>query len=280
MTTETATGSETPETPLVVSEVAPQTEADIAREAEAKAEKPTETKEADQLKPDDAKVSEAAKTLSEAKQRKAEESRTRWNDMQRQRFDAIERADKAERELADLKTKLKPPVVGEYDDNAKYTADMVQHTLDKNEVQRRADEIVQRRQQADEIKVRQWAEKREAVLEKYPDFDTKVGRRDLPITPAMTDAIVASPVGAEIAYELASNIPEAARIARMSPVEQAMEIGAIASRLNAPPPKKITQAPAPVNAVKGSGGSAGAFDYVNASMDDYAKQRRKDAKDA
>jgi hypothetical protein len=173
--------------------------------------------------------------------------------MQREKSEALERASKAEKELAEFKSKIKPPVAGDYDDNAKYTADVVQHKLDTNEAQRREQEIAEKRSQADEITARTWAEKAEIAVEKYPDFHAKVNAPDLPIAPAMRDAIIASPIGAEIAYELASNVSEAARISRMSPVEQIMAIGAIASRLETVPPKKVTQAPEPIKAVEGRG---------------------------
>lgn len=102
------------------------------------------------------------------------------------------------------------------------------------------------------------------VLEKYPDFQTKVveaadaGSWDC--SPLMAVGIKQSPVGADVAYHLASDPAEAARISRLSPIEQALEFGRIEGRfMHAPAPmeKKPNidpKAPTPPTTARGAGG--------------------------
>lgn len=72
------------------------------------------------------------------------------------------------------------------------------------------------------------------VTEKYPDFAEKVtkgaktGAWDC--SPLMAVAIKDSEVGTDVAYHLATNPADASRIARLTTVEQAMEIGRLEGR--------------------------------------------------
>jgi hypothetical protein len=116
------------------------------------------------------------------------------------------------------------------------------------------------------------------VVEKYPDFKEKVvdtaeaGSWDC--TPLMAVGIKASPVGPDVAYHLATNTAEAARIAAIqNPIEQALEFGRLEGRfLHAPkaeasPAKTVTTAPTPpANRARGAGGQFA----VAADTDDFA----------
>ena len=248
MTTElNAPSSDTLETPAVVE--GEQT-TEQPKQDEQKPEAVVETDKADA----DKAASEAAKTLAEAKKRKAEESRQRWNENQRQKYEAIARAEKAEKELAEYRAGLKQPDPNLYDDNARYTADVVQHTLDTNEAKRRESEIAAQKQTAKELEARTVQEKLEDAEERFPGFRNKVIREEVPITGHMAEAMMASPHFAEIGLALAENPREARAIASMSQVEQILEIGRMAERLSGSPPKRITQAPDPIKPVTGGGG--------------------------
>jgi hypothetical protein len=103
----------------------------------------------------------------------------------------------------------------------------------------------------------------------YPDFDEVVTKgaaeEKWECSPLMALAIKSSPVGGDVAYELAKNPTEAARISKLIPVEQAWELGQVAgrhaarraSKAAAPAvPAKVTSSapPPPVNRSRGSGG--------------------------
>ena len=90
-------------------------------------------------------------------------------------------------------------------------------------------------------------------LEKYEDFEEVINEGRY-ITPIMANAIVESDNRVELARFLCTNHKEAQRIAKLSPVRQAAEIGRIEDKLSARPvpPKKPSNAPTPVNPVNGS----------------------------
>lgn len=111
------------------------------------------------------------------------------------------------------------------------------------------------------------------TLELYPDFAEKVtegAKNDAwKCSPLMTIAIQSSPVGTHVAYELATNAAESERIASLTPMEQALEMGRLegmfmertASKEAAPAPAnpavKSTKAPVPPD--RRSRGSGGQF---------------------
>ena len=78
------------------------------------------------------------------------------------------------------------------------------------------------------------------------DFEEVVGESDAPITQAMSQAIVESDLGADIAYYLAQHPDEAKAIAQLSPIRQVAAIGRLEEKVSAPAVKKVTQAPAPI----------------------------------
>ena len=95
-----------------------------------------------------------------------------------------------------------------------------------------------------------WADQAGEARSKYTDFDTVVTAEDLSITPSMARVIASSDLGADIAYHLGTNKAEAARIAQMSDLEMARNLGAIEARLSMPKVKTQTTAPDPVTPVR------------------------------
>ncbi len=95
--------------------------------------------------------------------------------------------------------------------------------------------------------------------EAYEDFE-EVASTNMPITDAMTDAIMDMEDGHEVLYHLGNNPEEAARIAELRPVSQVRELTKLEAKLNgpkpraAPKPKKTTSATEPIKPVKGGGG--------------------------
>jgi hypothetical protein len=128
-----------------------------------------------------------------------------------------------------------------------------------------------------------------AALEKYPDFDLKVikgAEGDTPAwacPPIVAIGIRASEVGTDIAYHLATNPDEAARIASLNNIEQAREFGRLEGRFEyeasletkatadgedtPPAPAQRSKAPTPPKKqVRGSGGQF----KVPPDTDDFA----------
>lgn len=132
--------------------------------------------------------------------------------------------------------------------------------------EQKAEELIARREAAKQhVEVlEKWEDRVEAAKEKYPDFDSVIGRNDLPITEIMAESIRHSEVGPDVAYFLGQNLKEASRISKLPPFLQAKEIGRIeANIVNNPPVKKTTNAPAPIAPVTARSTNAPSFDTTD-----------------
>ena len=117
---------------------------------------------------------------------------------------------------------------------------------------RKAEELLaQRDRQKEQAEiVEAYGEREEKARDKYDDFEDVVYNPKLRITDVMAETIQYSDLGPDLAYWLGSNPKEAERIARLSPILQAREIGKIEVRLSDNPPvKKTTSAPTPISPV-------------------------------
>lgn len=99
--------------------------------------------------------------------------------------------------------------------------------------------------------VSSFADREEEARAKYEDYDEVAKSDDVPITREMAAVILESEIGPEVAYHLGKNPREAARIAQLSPLAQAREIGKIEAALTSatPPVKKTSSAPEPIRPV-------------------------------
>lgn len=118
--------------------------------------------------------------------------------------------------------------------------------------ERKAHELLQqqeaRRQQEELLDT--YREREEAARERYDDFESVALNPKLPITTVMAQTIQASDVGPDIAYYLGTNPKDAERISRLPAFLQAKEIGKLEAKVAAAPPaKRSTTAPAPINPV-------------------------------
>lgn len=97
-------------------------------------------------------------------------------------------------------------------------------------------------------RVSTFQERREKAIEAIPDYAEVAEADNVSITFPMREAILDADNGPQIAYHLGRNEgAEAARIAKLSPVQQIFEIGKIAAELARPKPN-ISKAPAPITA--------------------------------
>lgn len=116
----------------------------------------------------------------------------------------------------------------------------------------------------------------DAVRDGMADFDRLVFDQDLPVTPAMAEAILESEKGPALAYHLATNPDLAERLAGLGPVQAARELGRIESELSLPRPKRVSGAPDPVRSVVGGTG-APTRDPTAMSMSEYRRARESGA---
>jgi len=117
---------------------------------------------------------------------------------------------------------------------------------------KKAEELLAQRDRQKEqaVLVEAYSEREEKARDKYDDFEDVVYNPKLRITDVMAETIQHSDIGPDLAYWLGTNPKEADRIARLSPLMQAREIGRIEVKLaDNPPVKKTTSAPTPISPV-------------------------------
>lgn len=93
-----------------------------------------------------------------------------------------------------------------------------------------------------------------AISTVYPDFDEVVDTiGNISFHEVSLEAVLSSEHSADISYYLGKHKDEAVRISAMPVQRQLVEIGKIEARFEKkePPPKRVTQAPAPINPVGG-----------------------------
>lgn len=110
-----------------------------------------------------------------------------------------------------------------------------------------------------------------------PEIRDIVNDPYLPISQAMVPVLQQSDAAPELLRYLNANRQEAARIARLSPIMAARELGIIEAKLtfnqrNVEPPKKVSQAPEPIPTLTPTG-SVAEFNPETASMEEYYRYR-------
>lgn len=136
------------------------------------------------------------------------------------------------------------PKPEEYNSPVEYAEALADHKLAKKLAEQQA-------QQQQVQVVNTYAQREEVARDKYPDFEAVAYNDNLPLTRAMSEVILASEVGPDLAYHLGKNPGEAERISRLTPLQQAVELGKIEVTLTPAastptPAKKVPSAPEPI----------------------------------
>jgi hypothetical protein len=168
------------------------------------------------------------------------------------------------------------PNPDDFESNAEYQKALVKYTYRQERAKEQA-EAAQR--STAEAFQKHW----DAAVKDIPDFKQVMESAEAPLSPLMKEAIIkAGEAGPKIAYQLAKNPEESARIASLAdPTAVAFELGVIAASLRkVPEPKKpepkTSAAPKPITPVGGGGsGSARPLSDPEISYEEYAARRRK-----
>jgi hypothetical protein len=138
---------------------------------------------------------------------------------------------------------------------------------------------IERRREQQRVK-QQVATKFDEASKKYDDWEEVVAEANyIPSTPAMAEAIATSENVADVFYYLAKNPSDAKRIASLSPIAAAREIGRIDARLSNPekpkeqPIQKTTAAPRPARTVAPSGSAPVVKSPDQMTPDEYYRWR-------
>ena len=170
---------------------------------------------------------------------------------------------KPEEKPVDAPVKPTRPIEGDFNTNAEYQAAMDKYEDDRDAYRdyvkskdqsskSEAEKVEASRKAFEESVVKQVVEGRKA----YKDFDkVVVNNKDLVATPIMAAAMAKRENGHHVQYFLGQNPDESLRIARLDPIDVAVEIGIISERLKSKatqtPVKKPTGAPVPAATVSG-----------------------------
>lgn len=179
-----------------------------------------------------------------------------------------------EAQAAQRSAPIAPPDPKQFTDQGTYNNAVVEYKVAETLAQR---DINKQRYDA----VTSFEEREDDAKVKYSDYQRIARNDDLPITEHMGEVIVASEIGPDVLYHLGQNPKEASRIAGLSPLMQAKEIGKIEAFLNTyPPAKKSSSAPEPITPL-GSRASTPSYSTsdprsVKMSMDDWAAQNMKE----
>jgi len=215
----------------------------------------------------------------------------RINDITREKYDAIRRAEAAEKELETERNKAqapqpastKKPTLEDFDhDDGAYLEALTDWKVD-NALQDKA------KKDAEKVEQQRNKERVDAIVDHatntigrgrtaYEDWDTAIS----PVVPLlnqfeMAESLMDVESPENVVYYLAKNPEEAEAIARMSSTKRAMALGKIELRLGQTPAKKVSDAPPPVKPVGGK--ASAAVDISNMSGDEYRayklQQRKK-----
>ena len=170
-----------------------------------------------------------------------------------------------------------------------YIKALTQHLVDKGVAKVRATDETTRQEEAARVEgvelQTRYDAKVELGIEAYDDFEKVVieaaEEGKFPLSRDMAMLAIDSAVGHHILHQIATDLPLAKKIARMTPLQQAREFGRIEAQhttgsANTPKkPNKITEAPTPPTKRKGGTG-AKTFNPVDASFEDFEKKVNAD----
>lgn len=196
-----------------------------------------------------------------------------------QKYGAVARAESAERQLAQLQTRLATGVPNPqaYQDPAQLLADTMRHVGAETQAEGLKREVAMARAEAADIDHSEWMGKIDARRATLPDADIVMREPDQggpTITPSMAEMIRTTENGFDVAYHLAKNAALSRQIASLSPVQQIFELGRISQRLTAPT-LKPSAAPPPVPTVGGRP-TASAVSLEQMSNADFIRMRNEE----
>lgn len=207
-----------------------------------------------------AEPEEVSKSKARRDRRKAERDRLRQD--AREAEDKLARSQERLTKAEEAGKKNIKPKESDFEDHQEYLVALgafhAARAMDERSVQDAKDEadasaarVDELRQQAQTEAATNWQMQVEEARGRYKDFDAVISAPDLPITPDMAFMMASSERGADVAYHLGTHPAEAAQIAQMPPIEQAMALGRLEAQVVLPKPKTQSDAPDPINTVKG-----------------------------
>lgn len=233
---------------------------------------------------------EPAAQEQEAKDERERDERGRFKPTLQQRIDELTRArHEAEREATYWKQRAEPPAKepaqeakptpDKFTDYADYVEALTEWKADQkvNEALAKRDQqqAEKAQQSVQETKAKTFVERQATVRQSIPDYDeVMTAAADIRVAQHVHEVLLDSDRGPELAYHLAKNPDEAARISALSPLAAARELGRLEASLEKPATasKPVSKAPAPIKPIVT--GATSTQDPSRMSMDEYRSWRK------
>lgn len=219
------------------------------------------------------KTEDTAETPEQSteKERRKASANDRIKQITAQKYDAIARAERAEKKAIELSNQIQELSKSEDYDPVQ---DMRKAVKAENFEQSKA-ELIEARQAAQSASVAEFTAKVDIARDTLPNIDRALAVfGQIPISNAACDVIASSAKAAEIANYIGLNPNEGHRIARLPVYQQTAEIARLESRLTTPEPKRVSTAPKPAPTL-GGGVNPIAFDASRGSVADMQGQLKK-----
>jgi hypothetical protein len=240
---------------------APAEEKSVATES-AEAEAPVEA------------TSEPDKSDEDAKPKPKSRAQERIEQLARDKRNLLRQLSKSNQEIGRLRAE-KAPSEDDFADITDYQVAKLDRKVRESTLEREHSSIAERAEELRQARSEAFAERmQEAAI---PGFDLNRFYSDVPVTEAMADVLMQSPRAAELANYLLINRAEALGIAKLTPAEQAFQMGRLEGRVAPPKPKHVSTAPKPVTTVSGQAHASGrSLDEM--SYDEFRKAREAQLK--
>lgn len=257
-------------------EVALEDLSDVSEGESSEAEQDSEQQASEESAAEEQAVSDEQKETSSQRRRR----------LRREREEAANRrVSELEREnarLSETLKKLKAPERSQYQNDVDYVTDRAAYAAQRQTVEQKRDHI---KTQFDETEQEAEAARAEALADfnregakRFEDFAEVTGRTPQDggpaITVVMSEALMESDIGPDVAYYLGKNPKESIEIANLPPIQQVRRMVELEARVAEASKPLTSKAPAPIRPVKA--GSQGRQKPVSEmSMAEYAAHREK-----
>ena len=233
----------------------------------------TPTEPEDEAKASESDVQEEAKPIEEKKANPKLERR--FSELTKQRELAKQEAE-AERQqrvalearLRELEQKAAPqkpsidqePQPGQFQDAFEYAKALAEYSAEKALRDRDIAEANRKANEERQKVIQSWTQKLDKVKADLPDYDDIVSTANVVVSDEIRDSILESDVGPRILYHLAEDLEYAQKLASMPTRKALVELGKLEKLYERKEPEKEpvvkSNAPAPVKALKTTGGAA------------------------
>jgi hypothetical protein len=196
-------------------------------------------------------------------------------------------ADKVEKVETKKADETGKPRADDFDNHSDYLEALTDWKVEQREKAREAKHTQDQLKTEHQRMMDSHFDREKSFAAKTPDYNETIAEMaDIPVSAAVTEAVVTSENGPALLYELAKNPDELERINKLHPIAAARELGKLESRLaqasgeRKPETKKTTSAPKPLDPV-GTGGKGSipkSISDPNLSQAEYERLRREEMK--